>query len=97
MEIVYGLDWCIINVIIFDSGSWSIEGQSLLHEAYKNNVYVFNSIWRKVVHQWCGFRGGHSVKKPASTVVPMVSYGMSHSIQKGINMTTNVCDKFVAK
>jgi hypothetical protein len=22
---------------------------------------------------------------------------MSHSIQKGISMTTNVCDKFVAK
>ena len=32
--------------------------------------------WRKVVHQWCGFRGGHSGNKPADTVVPMVSYGI---------------------
>jgi hypothetical protein len=34
-----------------------------------------------IAHQWCGFRGGHSGNKPASTVVPMamVSYGMIHS------------------
>jgi hypothetical protein len=42
------------------------------------NWWIFPAItmFDVVTHQWCGFSGGHSGNKPASTVVPMVSYGM---------------------
>ena len=62
---------------VWNRPRWALEAprvQIWLYGKHKHKIKFRK--WRKVAHQWCGFRGEHSGNKSASTVVAMVSYGI---------------------